>query len=81
MTLSQVIAALQKLTPLVGDAELVLSEVDSGAQTIIHSLSVDVSPTGDATGSTITVKHGASQAPPEPAPESAADAPEAGSAA
>lgn len=67
MKLSDLIAAGQKLTPLVGDAEVVLRDVDSDAKTVIHALSVDLDPSGDTTGNTVTVKHGAASEPePEP---------------
>lgn len=73
MKLSDLIAAGQKLTPLVGDAEVVLEDIDSGAKSVIHALSVDLSPSGDAASSAVTVKHGA--APEEPsAPEQATEA-------
>jgi hypothetical protein len=72
MTLSDIITSLQKLSPLVGDAELVLQAVEGGAETVIHSLSVDLGTGGDATGNRVTVKHGAP--PPAPAPEPTAEA-------
>lgn len=81
MTLTEVIQAFQKIAPLVGDAEVVLADVESGAKSVIHSLSIDLSPSGEAASTVVTVKHGPEAAPepaPEPEPESApADPPAA----
>jgi hypothetical protein len=80
MQLNGLIAALQKLVPVVGDAEVVLKDVDAGVVSAIHSLSIDLAPTGEATGATVTVKH--AQAPAVPAaPEPAAPEPSADPAA
>ena len=81
MTLNSVIAALQRLVPLVGDAEVVLHDIATGAETVIQTLAVDLGAGGDATGSQVTVKHGVAPAAPAPAPEAAPAASEATPAA
>lgn len=72
-TLSEIITSFQKLAPIVGDAEVVLQDAESGAKTVIHGLGIDLSPSGEAASAVVTVKHGPEPTPepePEPTPES-----------
>lgn len=74
MTLSEVIAALQKVSQLVvqgaDDAEIVLHAVEGDVKTAIHSIGVEIAGTGSPSGTTVTITHGdpPAPAPTEPAP-------------
>lgn len=76
MNLQALIQALQSLVPLVADAPVILHDLESGAETVLHTIGVDVSvETGQPTGN-VTLKHGAPA--PAPAPPSEPPPPPAG---
>lgn len=66
MTLSELIAGLQRFTQIAGDLPVIFRTVEGDIETVLHDIGINVNPTaGSATGS-VTINHGA--AAPEPTP-------------
>lgn len=71
MKLSELIAGLNKLTQFAGDLPVVIKDVESEAETVLHSIGVNIDPTSGTANGSVTINHGTA---PEPAPEPAAPA-------
>lgn len=74
MKITELVAALQKAQQLVGDAPVILKDVEQGVETEFKSLEQEISLTTGESAGQITLTHGAAstESAPEPAPEPAA---------
>lgn len=74
MKLSELIAGLNKLTQFAGDLPVVIKNVESEAETVLHSIGINIDPSSGTANGSVTINHGTAPEPaPEPAP--AADQP------
>lgn len=71
LKISELVAGLNKVMAAVGDAPVVFKQVEQDVETVLHTIGIELAPTGEATSSVITLHHG--DAPAESAP-AAADA-------
>jgi hypothetical protein len=55
--ISELTAALNKVSQVAGDVDLVLRQVDADAPTFLHGLLLDFDPVAGAAGSTVTIEH------------------------
>lgn len=68
MKVSDFTGALAKVTNIVGDAEVIIGDVESGVNRVLQSLEVTV-PTNPDTAPTVKLVHAPDQAPaPDPTP-------------
>lgn len=67
MKISELTAALSRVQQIVGDADVVLKDAVSEAESVITKLGLDLGATGTATEGTLTLTHG--EAPPAPVAE------------
>lgn len=74
MKISDVQALLSKVSNVAGDVELVLKAVEGEAETVIHSVGIELGAAGDATSAAATITHG--PAPEAPAESNPATVPE-----
>ena len=59
MTLSELIAGLQRFTQIAGDLPVIFKTVEGDVETVLHDIGININPTaGSATGS-VTINHGA----------------------
>jgi hypothetical protein len=69
MDVSQLIAALQKVSQLAGDVPVVLKHAESEAETVLQSIGVHINPTTGETSGEAVLEHGdAPDTPPAPDP-------------
>lgn len=67
MTLSELIAGLQRFTQIAGDLPVIFKAVEGEAETVLHDIGININPTaGSATGS-VTINHGVAPVAPAPA--------------
>jgi hypothetical protein len=64
MKLSEFIAGLNKFSQLAGDLPVVVSSLEAGAETELHSIGINFDPTGNANGKVVLL-HGPAQAQPQ----------------
>lgn len=71
MKVSELTAALQKVQQVAGDVDVVLKDVEGGAETDLLSLGVHIGTSPDDQASRVELEHGTAQQPlpvdPEPA--------------
>lgn len=72
MTLAELIQGFQKFSQFAGDLPVVIRDVETEAETILHSIGIQVDPSGNATGK-VTINHAAT--PPAPAVDTNTTAP------
>lgn len=72
MTLNELIQGLNKLTQFAGDLPVVIKDAETEAETVLHSIGINVDPSGNAANGSITLNHAPAPAATEPATESAA---------
>ena len=74
LKISELVAGLNKVMAAVGDAPVVFKHLEQDAETVLHTIGIELAPSGEASSSVITLKHGdapaETAAEPEPAPES-----------
>lgn len=74
MTLSELLAGLQKLSQYAGDLPVVIKAVETEAETVFHSIGLQIDPSGNANGK-VTINHSVTPATapdvqvPAPAPD------------
>ena len=75
VTITQLVAALQKVNQIAGDIPVVVKHVEQDAETALLHFGLDLDPASGSTGSKLILTHGpapAAPAAPDPAPASPA---------
>jgi hypothetical protein len=67
MKISELVKALNKVQQIVGDAPVILKQLEGDVGTVVKQLVIAVDPTQDDAGGTVTIEHG-TPAPVVPAP-------------
>lgn len=75
--ISELSAALGKVQQVAGDVPVILRDAESGAETVLLSLGINLDPSGDLAGGNVVFEHGQSAPVPEPAPPAPDPAPPA----
>lgn len=66
MTLNELIQGLSKLTQVAGELPVIIHDVESETDTVLHSIGINIDPGGAANGK-VTINHAPSNPAPEPA--------------
>lgn len=66
MKISELQGLLSKVQNVVGDAEVILKAAEGGAETVLHTVGIELGASGDPTSQAVTVTHGEPAATPEP---------------
>lgn len=65
MTLTELLSGLQKISQYAGDLPVVIKDIETEAETVFHSIGLQIDPSGAANGK-VTINH-ATTSPPAPA--------------
>jgi hypothetical protein len=69
MTLNELIQGLNKLTQFAGELPVVIKDAETEAETVLHSIGINIDPAGGTANGSISLNHApAPAAVPAPAP-------------
>lgn len=69
MKITELVAALNKVQQIAGDIPVVLKDLGTETETVVHSLGLHFNPSDSSTGGNVTIEHGPADETSTPEPE------------
>jgi hypothetical protein len=68
MKIADLQTVLTKVQQITGEAEVILKDVETGAETVLQNIGLELGADGSVSSSVVTINHGPAAPDPEPAP-------------